>query len=587
MESYRIEEHLRPIYTRHPECRRRPLIGITANHELTDATLRDKYYELVAEAGGTPVIIPPVPDADIIMSTLQSIDALLLTGGADINPLWSGEQPLPSLGHVNGRRDLAELLTVRLAYNRQIPMLGICRGIQTLATALGGHVAQDIASATGVLKHSQDADRDVTTHTVTLTDGSVLASIFGGYGRQIAVNSFHHQAVDACGPQLRVTATAPDGTIEGVESACHKPVLGVQWHPEWLGADGLPLFRWLVDEAALFARAKAFHRSHVTLDSHCDTPMFFPKGIDFGTRDSHILVDLHKMDDGLQAAVTMVAYLEQPKDGKTFSQIAPLPVSGPRAYADLIFDKIQAIADAHPQHLALARTPSELEANRLAGKHTIMLGIENGQAIEHSIDNLRHFADRGIVYMTLCHNGDNDICDSARGTATWGGVSPFGTEVIRAMNELGMMVDLSHGAEKSFYDAVEMSSQPIVCSHSSCRALCDHPRNLTDDQMRLLARTGGVMQVTAYHGFLRLDGEASILDFLAHLDHAVSVIGVEHVGIGTDFDGDGGVPGLADSSELLNLTRHLMRRRYNDHDLQLIWGGNWLRLMKQVQENRL
>ena len=155
------------------------------------------------------------------------------------------------------------------------------------------------------------------------------------------------------------------------------------------------------------------------------------------------------------------------------------------------------------------------------------------------------------------------------------------------MNELGVMVDLSHGAEKSFYDAVEMSSQPIVCSHSSCRALCDHPRNLTDDQMRLLARTGGVMQVTAYHGFLRLDGEASILDFLAHLDHAVSVMGVEHVGIGTDFDGDGGVPGLADSSELLNLTRHLMRRRYNDHDLQLIWGGNWLRLMKQVQENRL
>ena len=131
--------------------------------------------------------------------------------------------------------------------------------------------------------------------------------------------------------------------------------------------------------------------------------------------------------------------------------------------------------------------------NKHLGKKSIMLGIENGLALDGKIENLQHFAQRGIVYMTLCHNGDNDICDSARGSQTHNGVSAFGRQVISEMNRLGMMVDLSHAAEKSFYDALEMSSTPIVCSHSSCRALCDHPRNLTDDQMRALAAKGGVM----------------------------------------------------------------------------------------------
>jgi microsomal dipeptidase-like Zn-dependent dipeptidase len=154
------------------------------------------------------------------------------------------------------------------------------------------------------------------------------------------------------------------------------------------------------------------------------------------------------------------------------------------------------------------------------------------------------------------------------------------------MNRLGMMVDLSHAAEKSFYDALELSSTPIVCSHSSARALCDHPRNLDDDQMRALAAKGGVCQITLYHGFLRKDGEADINDALAHLDHAVSIMGIDHVGLGTDFDGDGGVLGLADSSELLNFTRQLLARRYSEADIQKIWGGNFLRVMEQVQTKR-
>ena len=189
-----------------------------------------------------------------------------------------------------------------------------------------------------------------------------------------------------------------------------------------------------------------------------------------------------------------------------------------------------------------------------------------------------------MVYITLCHNGDNDICDSARGCNTHNGVSSFGEKVIRRMNEEGIMVDLSHAAEKSFYDALDISSTPIVCSHSNSRALCDVPRNLTDDQMRALAQKGGVAHITLYHGFLRADTpEATILDAIDHLEHAIQVMGIDHVGIGTDFDGDGTVRGCADASELINFTRHLLKRRYSERDIAKIWGGNWLRVMAQVQ----
>jgi microsomal dipeptidase-like Zn-dependent dipeptidase len=213
-----------------------------------------------------------------------------------------------------------------------------------------------------------------------------------------------------------------------------------------------------------------------------------------------------------------------------------------------------------------------------------MLGIENGLALNGQLQNLQHFAQRGIVYMTLCHNGDNDLCDSARGCNTHGGLSRFGEQVVREMNHLGIMVDMSHAAEKSFYDALALSAQPIVCSHSSCRALCDHPRNLSDDQMRALASKGCVMQITVYAGFLRKDGEATIQDVMTHLDHAIKIMGIDHVGLGTDFDGDGGVCGLANSSELINFTRQLLARNYSERDIQKIWGGNFLRVMAQVQK---
>ena len=578
-ERFDIDAQLQRLYTGFPEAGRRPVIGITGNYNAPECKLAKGYYKSVLAAGGTPMIIPPLADTDTIINTLDRIDGLLLSGGGDINPLFCGEEPLPTLHSINSERDTAELLTARLAYNRQLPILGICRGIQTLAVALGGKVAQDI-SAGATIKHSQDADRSEPTHTVSLAEGSTLRSLYDT--ERIAVNSFHHQAVAEAGPLFRVAATATDGTVEAIESSQLKPVIGVQWHPECM-AEGAPLFSWLVDQAASYHSARTTHDRVLTLDTHCDTPMFFPQGVDFCNRDNRLLVDLHKMDEGHQDATIMVAYLPQPKPGERFTDKVSFDVEGPKAYADLIFDKIEAMASRQNQYVAIARTPQELYDNKTAGRKSIMLGIENGLALEGDVDNVAHFKRRGAVYITLCHNGDNDLCDSARGNATHGGVSQLGAKVIEEMNRLGVMVDLSHAAESSFYDALDISSLPIVCSHSSARALCDHPRNLTDDQMRALAAKGGVAQTTLYHGFLRSDGEATVLDALAHLEHAISIMGIDHVGIGTDFDGDGGVKGFADSSEAISFTRRLLARRYSEDDIRKIWGGNFLRVMTQVQ----
>ena len=599
MKSFDIQSSLDDIYARYPEATRQPVIGLTGNFADGDARLCEQYYMSVVRAGGTPVIIPPVADKDVIINTLDKIDGLVLTGGGDINPLWAGEEPSPRLHGINHMRDKAELLTVRLAYNRQIPMLGICRGIQTLVTALDGEVDQDIAesfaaahgagraaAAAGhsLIKHSQDADRSEPTHTVRISRESVLYSLYKT--ETLAVNSIHHQAVRASGRRFSVSAKAPDGVIEAIESSEFKPFIGVQWHPEWLGESGQVLFRWLVDRARDFYTAKDLHRRMLTLDTHCDTPMFFPQGIHFDQRDPRILVDMHKMAEGHQDAVIMAAYLPQPKLGETFSSKVSFKVDGPLQYADLIFDKIEEIVNANNRYLSIARTPSDLYEDKRKGRRSIMLGIENGLALNHDISNIRYFARRGVVYITLCHNGDNDICDSARGCNTHGGVSRFGEQVIKEMNRCGIMVDLSHAGEKSFYDALSISSKPIVCSHSNCKALCDVPRNLTDDQLRALAKHGGVAHITLYHGFLRNDSqEATVMDAIAHLEHAISVMGIEHVGLGTDFDGDGGIRGLADSSELINFTLHLLRRRYSERDIARIWGGNWLRVMAQVQNN--
>ena len=561
----------------------RPVIGITGNFDEGQLKLLPGYFRSIEAAGGTPVVIPPrrKPDASLI-SLIDRIDGLLLSGGADINPILLGEDPVPALHGINNERDAFELALTRLAYNRQVPMLGICRGIQVLAAALGGTVMQDIATAmphSTLVKHSQDADRGVATHFVTAEADSVVGRLLG---TRFAVNSFHHQAVGEPGPHFRVTARSADGVVEAIESTDMKSIIGVQWHPECFWPEGdscmMPLFEHFVANATQFATAKRVHEHVLTLDSHCDTPMFFDKGVELTRRDPQLLVDFPKMREGHLDATTMVAYL--PQGGRSEQE----ELQATQMAVKLLNEIETRVADA--PNVALARTPADLYRHKLEGKLSVMRGIENGYALGRDIDNVARFAQMGVVYITLCHNGDNDICDSARGTQTWGGVSPFGREVIARMNKLGIMVDLSHAAESSFYDALELSTKPIVCSHSSCRALCDHPRNLTDDQMRCLAQKGGVMQVTAYHGFLSETSEATIQDFMEHLRHAVEVMGIDHVGLGTDFDGDGGIPGLADSSDMLNFTRELLINEFSEEDIKKIWGGNWLRVMREVQDVR-
>ena len=567
----------------------RPIIGITGNYGTKGCELAQGYYESVLQAGGIPLVLPPYTDAEALCQTLDRVDGILLSGGGDINPLLLGEEPIPGLHGICPQRDEMELQLVREAYNHQIPMLGICRGIQTLVAALGGTIYQDLNtqySEAPLVKHDQDLDRAYASHTVKVEAESTLASLFPeAVEKGLPVNSFHHQAVRTPGPLLRVSAKATDGVIEAVESNEFKSIIGIQWHPECFITRGerymMPLFNWLITEASSFAEAKRIHSRIITLDSHCDTPMFFSEGFTadmFAKRNDKVLVDLPKMREGFLDASIMVAYLKQgERDAESLLAAT--------AKADRILTQIEEMVAANCTAVDIAYTPADIARLKRAGKKAIMLGIENGYAIGKDISQLEHFAKRGIVYMTLCHNGDNDICDSARGNAEHGGLSQFGEKVVQEMNRLGIMVDMSHAAESSFYDALEVSQKPIVCSHSSARALCNHPRNLTDEQMKALAQKGGVAQVTMYNGFLRTDGQATILDAVEHLNHMVNIMGIEHVGIGTDFDGDGGVPGMANASEIINFTRRLLRERYSEEQIQMIWGGNFLRVMEQIKNN--
>lgn len=556
-----------------------PVIGITGNYTQETCTLAEGYYQSVLKAGGIPFIIPPFYETDRLGELLDRLDGIIFSGGGDINPLLLGEEPIKELHSITPERDQQELLLARLAYDRQIPMLGICKGIQIINAALGGTLYQDIhTQMEGIrIKHSQDQDRRYPSHQVTISRGSILEKIFG---TELAVNSFHHQACKSAAPGLKVTAMSSDGVIEAIESDEFKSIMGVQWHPETYilrnSTEMLPIFDWLISESAEFKLAKKLHNKILTLDSHCDTPMFFPQGINFASRDPKILVDLHKMTEGHLDASIMVAYLEQKERDEASLENAT-------AMANQILTQIEEMVAKNCTAVDIAYTPDNLWQLKKDGKRAIMLGIENGYAIGKDICNVEAFRKRGVVYMTLCHNGDNDICDSARGNHEHGGVSEFGKQVIEEMNRVGMMVDLSHAGEESFYDALQISKTPIVCSHSSARALCDHPRNLTDEQMRALAKTGGVAQVTLYHGFLKKQTDATILDAIDHLNHMVNIMGIEHVGIGTDFDGDGGIRGCASASELINFTRHLLRERYTEEQIQMIWGGNFLRVMRQVQ----
>lgn len=555
-----------------------PVIGISVNIDEHTSRLHEAYIRSVLDAGGIPVLIPATDDIDTLREIVERVDGLLLSGGSDIDGRYFGEPTLEQLTDVNPERDTYDFLLLKIASDRQLPIFGICRGMQVINVAFGGSLWQDIPSQypDKSINHSILTDKEKPVHTVRIESGSVLSEIFGC--DEIGVNSRHHQAVKDIAPGFTITATSLDGIVEAIEAFPQYRILGVQWHPENMASEGgdegmKRFFRRLIDEAKLFGQAKQIHDHNHTVDSHCDTPMLFAEHtVDIGRRDPVALVDLVKMNEGKMDAVFVVAYIPQ-----------KYPADNAFDYARDLLMEMQKQIGANSQYVGQVRTFAEADMLKKQGRKAIFLGIENGYALQGNLDNLDYFYNMGVTYLTLCHNGANDLCDSAVGDPQYNGLSELGIQAVEHMNRIGMVVDLSHAAESTFYSVLNVSSVPVIASHSSVRALCDHPRNLTDDQIRAIALAGGVVQVCLYSGFLAKEREATLSDAVDHIEHIIRVGGINCVGIGSDFDGGGGIEGCAGANELINVTVELLRRGYNEEQIAAIWGGNLRRVVDIVQ----
>lgn len=562
---------------------KKPLIGLSVNRSGQDGSrLSGTYVNAVIKAGGTPVIIPLTNDGLILSGILDHLDGTIMTGGEDVAPEFYGEERMEQLGTVDSVRDVYDLMLIKMITDRNIPLLGICRGEQLINVAFGGSLYQDIPTQhPSEIKHSQNVSGWIATHKITVDSQSLLREIIGE--DTLSVNSFHHQAVKTVAPGFRVTAWAADSIPEAIESISGRPILAVQFHPEGLIAGGntvaLRIVKHLVDQADTYRKAKAIHNRQISVDTHCDTPLEFDNaGFDIGKRETN-QVNIPKMTEGYLDAVFFAAYIGQ----------------GPRN--NVSYEKAQSrisslIAGIHEQTTknsdicGIAFTADDALRLKSEEKKAVFIGIENGYAIGKDLKMLSKYRDMGTIYMTLCHIRNKDICDTSnRNEASeWNGLSPFGRKVVKEMNRLGMIVDVSHASEKTFWDVLKISKQPVIASHSATMAVCEHDRNLTDAQLRALAKNGGVIQLCAVNNYIRTDYEnATIEDFLRHLDHAVKIAGIDHVGIGNDFDGGGGVAGLNGSNDMINLTMHLITRGYSEEDIAKILGGNFFRVLQQVQ----
>ncbi len=370
------------------------------------------------------------------------------------------------------------------------------------------------------------------------------------------------------------------------------------------------------------ARVERLLKRAVVLDLHDDTTqMILDEGYDLAQRHDYGQVDIPRMREGHVAGVFLSIWTDA---------VAYTPSEAIRRALDQI-DAVRRQVERHPAELALATTADQVLAAHKRGQIALLMGVEGGHMIDSDLAVLRTYYDLGARYMTLTHTQHTPWADSASLPPVHNGLTDFGREVVREMNRIGMMVDISHVADKTFYDAVETSAAPVIASHSSCRALDDVPRNMTDDMLRALAKNGGVVHINYFEGFLdhgfmeRMDGlkdeqkqqdeaEAKTPKFgdrsqdgpavrkinaqriahlgrlplsrlLDHFDHAVKVAGVDHVGLGSDFDGaDDQFPeGMEDISKTPDLVRGLMERGYSDEDILKILGGNTLRVMREVE----
>ena len=399
-----------------------------------------------------------------------------------------------------------------------------------------------------------------------------------------------------------------------------------------VSAQNPPGARGAVDEA-LVARAKAIHEKAITLDSHVDIGSnYATPAVDPGKDIPTLKCDLVKMERGGLKGVFLAVFVGQRPE------LNEAGYKQAQAAAMTKFDALSRLTRTmYPGRAELATSPDDVLRIAKSGKRVILTGVENGYPIGEDLGMVKRYYDLGARYITLAHSGHNQIADSASPDKPMhNGLSPFGRTVVAEMNRLGIMVDVSHISPKAFWDVIAASKAPIIASHSGCRALCDVSRNLDDDQLTALAKNGGVIQVVALGGYLKQDvperrqaiqqlrqdpamvglrGQppagltpeqladfekrralfaermkaidaryppATITEFVDHIDHAVKVAGIDHVGVGTDFDGGGGVPGFNDHGDSFNVTLELVRRGYSQQDIEKIWGGNLLRVWRQV-----
>jgi membrane dipeptidase len=339
-----------------------------------------------------------------------------------------------------------------------------------------------------------------------------------------------------------------------------------------------------VNSSDLEKKVEKIHRRILTVDSHIDTPQrLMDKGFDISKRHDqqkdHSKVDFPRMREGGMDASFFAVFVSQDRRTQEGYFQAKLR-------ADALFNSIYAVLARFPEEAGLAISPADAYRLKKHGKRAIFIGMENGYPIGNDLSLIQIYYSKGARYITLCHTRNNDICDSSTDSTENNGLSEFGRSVVKFMNKIGMMVDVSHISDKSFYDVIALSKAPVIASHSCARALCDNPRNMDDDMLRTLAKNGGVIQVCFLNAYVKKHdpNTATVSDVVDHIDHIVRVAGINHVGIGSDFDGGGGVIGCSDVSQMKNITLELLKRGYTIRDIRKIWGENLMRVMKKVSK---
>ena len=563
------------------ETKRCPLIGISTDVSSKRTAVNTAYVQSVILAGGIPYMIPVTDNVEVLRQIVSRLDGIVLTGGEDIQPIYYDNLPHEKLEEVSPARDTFDLMILKMAADRNIPILGICRGLQLMNVAFGGTLYQDLPTQhPSPINHRQKESGIIPTHRISIIKESKLAEIIGK--EELEVNSFHHQAIQHLAPEFKATAWAPDSVVEAIEAYPVRQMLGVQFHPEIFTAAGdttlCKLFKFLINKADTFSLAKDIHSRILSIDTHTDTPLWFKDGYSIGLRKDN-MVSIQKMEEGKLDAQFLAAFIWQRKRDELSSQKA---VESTTRLIQSIYDEIEKYKD----FCDIAVTEEDLIRLKSEGKKAFFIGIENGYAIGKDLKNIEKYKQMGVNYITLCHSYDNDICHSSTHTEdATKGLTQFGREVVKEMNRLGIMIDVSHASEGTFWDVIKYSTQPIIASHSSSKALCDHDRNLTDEQLRALAKNGGVAQLCLLDAYIHKNPKAAtVCEAAEHLDHMIKIAGIDHVGIGTDFDGGGGLQGCKGDNDLINLTIKMIEKGYTEEDLRKIWGGNLLRVMKQVQD---